>query len=234
MGEFLNPLLEDRYQLLEVAEHITFLDDEDQIIWSYSSDGKYSVQSLYAVVNHRRVISTYVHTVWKLHIPPRVQVFLWLLSNNRLTRDNLAKTREVLDSSCLFCAEKESVDHLLFQCCAVLWCLWKLRNDFCFLGIGWSSEKQVFLLTVRMLRRWMCLVQAGGWSTCGEVCHTNGGQGGETYDDLLGGYQGMQGPSLGVLTAQSSELVYKDANSTSSESVLSSCLPLSLCRLLMG
>ena len=56
------------YKLLEVTENIAFIDDEDQIIWSYSSNGKYSVQSLYAVVNHRGVIPTYVHTVWKLHI----------------------------------------------------------------------------------------------------------------------------------------------------------------------
>lgn len=54
--------------------------------------------ALYAVINHRGVISTYVHAVWKLHIPPRVQIFLWLLSKNKLlTRDNLAKRREVLD-----------------------------------------------------------------------------------------------------------------------------------------
>lgn len=33
------------------------------------------------------------------------------------TRDNLAKQREVLDQSCVFRAEKESVDHLFFQCC---------------------------------------------------------------------------------------------------------------------
>jgi len=106
------------YEFLEVTENIAFIDDEDQIIWGYSSNGKYSVQSLYAVVNHSGVIPAYVHTVWKLHIPPRVQNFLWLLSKNRLlARDNLAKWTEVLDQSCVFHAEKESVDHLFFQCC---------------------------------------------------------------------------------------------------------------------
>lgn len=60
-----------------------------------------------------------VHTpaVWKLHIPPRVHIFLWLLSKNKLlTRDNLAKRRKLEDNTCLFCAETETVHHLFFGC----------------------------------------------------------------------------------------------------------------------
>jgi len=34
-------------------------------IWSFSSNGKYSVQSLYAVINHRGVVPVYVSAVWK-------------------------------------------------------------------------------------------------------------------------------------------------------------------------
>lgn len=76
---------------------------------------KYTVQSLYVVINHRGVTSVYVQAVWKLNIPPRVQVFLWLLSKNKLlTRDNLAKRREVNGPACLFCSEHESIVHLFF------------------------------------------------------------------------------------------------------------------------
>jgi hypothetical protein len=46
-----------------------------------------------------------------------VQVFLWLISHNKvLTRDNLAKHEHVQDVACLFCAENELVDHLCFSC----------------------------------------------------------------------------------------------------------------------
>ena len=73
---------------------------------------------LYAIVNHRGVIPAFVQVVWKLNIPPRVQFFLWLLSNNMvLTRNNIAKRRELNDLTCLFCNEKESITHLFFQCC---------------------------------------------------------------------------------------------------------------------
>jgi len=71
----------------------------------------------------------YVHTVWKLTIPPRVHIFLWLLSKNRLlTRDNLAKRRHVDDKTCLFYAEPESINHWFFECC-VTKVLWSFLHD---------------------------------------------------------------------------------------------------------
>jgi hypothetical protein len=60
----------------------------------------------------------FVSSVWKILIPPRVEFFLWLLSNDRLlTRDNVAKRRNVNDPACLFCSEPESITHLFFDCC---------------------------------------------------------------------------------------------------------------------
>jgi hypothetical protein len=45
--------------------------------------------------------------------PPRVQVYLWLVSHNKLlTRDNLEKRQTVLDKTCLLCNENETVDHI--------------------------------------------------------------------------------------------------------------------------
>lgn len=105
------------YELHNLMDSISLTEEEDNILWNYTSTGKYSVQSLYAVVNHRGVIPMFVSSVWKLIIPPRVQFFLWLLSKNRaLTRDNLAKRRPVNDPSYLFCIENESIMHLFFDC----------------------------------------------------------------------------------------------------------------------
>ena len=155
------------------------------------------MQSLYRIINHRGVVPVFVQAVWK-NIPPRVQFFLWLLSNNRvLIRDNLAKRREVTDPTCLLCDEKESISHLFFHCCvaknvwesvsfwltrtvgtdfesvaslwiankkfmvcnivssAVIWVLWKLRNELCFQGVPWSGMKKVFAIVGRMLRSWL-------------------------------------------------------------------------------
>jgi hypothetical protein len=105
-------------EVLQIAESLVFSDAEDAIIWQYSSSGKYAVQTLYAIVNERGVRQNFALVMWRIPIPPRLHVFLWLLANNKvLTRDNLAKRRQVDDKTCLFCAELESVSHLFFNCC---------------------------------------------------------------------------------------------------------------------
>ena len=90
------------------------------MIWDFNYNGIYSVQSLYVVISFRGVQQIHTPVVWKLLIPPRVQVFLWLLCKNRiLTRDNLGMRREVEENSCLFCAEDEIINHLfLMLCCS--------------------------------------------------------------------------------------------------------------------
>lgn len=58
------------FDLLSIAESVNLNSEEDQIIWSFSSNGRYSVQSLYGVINHRGITPVYVRLVWKLKIPP--------------------------------------------------------------------------------------------------------------------------------------------------------------------
>jgi hypothetical protein len=79
---------------------IQFFEDDDAIIWQYNSTGRYSVQSLYTIVNNRGVKQVYTHLVWKIQVPSGIHVFLWLLANDKvLTRDNPAKRRHVEDMS---------------------------------------------------------------------------------------------------------------------------------------
>jgi hypothetical protein len=61
------------------------------------------VQSLYAVINNDYgVRQIFTPVVWRLSVPPRLHIFLWLLANNKtLTMDNLAKRRHVDDKTCV-------------------------------------------------------------------------------------------------------------------------------------
>ena len=125
---------------MSIIESVALNDVSDQIILSFNSNGKFSVQSLYAVINHRGVMPVYEHVVWKLQIPPRVQIFLWLLAKNRvLTRDNLAKRREVSDKTCVFCIGLESVNHLFFDCC-VAKRIWLIVSEILELSGCWNFE----------------------------------------------------------------------------------------------
>ena len=117
------------WELVDVMSEVTLSEEEDLMIWTYNSSGKYSVQSLYAVVNFRGITPVFVSSIWKLHIPPRVQFFLWLLSKNKLlTRDNLAKRKSISDATCLLCAENESITHLFFDCCVAKW-IWNCISE---------------------------------------------------------------------------------------------------------
>jgi len=76
-------------EILGLASSIHFTEDQDSVILEFNTNGIYSVQSLYVVISFRGVQQIHTPVVWSLLIPPRVQVFLWLLCNNRiLTRDN--------------------------------------------------------------------------------------------------------------------------------------------------
>jgi hypothetical protein len=63
-------------------------------------------------------------------------MFLWLLVNKRvLARDNLAKRRKVEDESCLFCNEKETSQHLFFDCAVAKRC-WVLISEILGVTVG--------------------------------------------------------------------------------------------------
>lgn len=155
------------------------------------------------MINFRGIKQVHVSAVWAIKVPPRVHMFLWLLINNKvLTRDNLAKRRKIEDESCLFCSEKETCQHLFFDCVvakqcwhmfsvllgsivgfdianigkfwlsnkkyvllnmvtsAVLWSIWKLRNEICFQRSGWKSMEVLLFKIVGLLQNWIVLCPA--------------------------------------------------------------------------
>lgn len=66
-------------EVVQIASTISFTDEEDSMIWQFSSKGTYSSQTLYEI-SFRGVTPVYIPSIWDLRIPPRVHFFLWLLS----------------------------------------------------------------------------------------------------------------------------------------------------------
>jgi hypothetical protein len=113
---FTDDMMVQWQELVAIAETIVFNSDEDQLIWAYETNGVYSSKSMYALVNFRGVTPIFLPAVWGLKIPPRVQVFLWLLSLNKImTRDNSRRRGIPKPWECSFCKESESVHHLFFD-----------------------------------------------------------------------------------------------------------------------
>ena len=77
---FDSKLMELWYQLVEVAGSIALCEDTDSLIWQLESKGVYSSSSLYHVINFRGVQPVFIPAVWKLYVPPKIHVFLWLFS----------------------------------------------------------------------------------------------------------------------------------------------------------
>jgi hypothetical protein len=89
---FSDYLMEQWLELEQVASSISFSDDYDSLIWTYNTSGQYSTSSCYSIISFRGVTPVYIPAIWSLVILPRVHIFLWLLSNNKLmTSDNLLK-----------------------------------------------------------------------------------------------------------------------------------------------
>jgi hypothetical protein len=144
---FSDDMMSQWQEVLAIAETIVFSEDEDQLIWSYETNGVYSSKSMYAIVNFRGVTPIYLPAVWDLKIPPRIQIFLWLLSQNKImTRDNLRRRGIPKPMECSFCKEFESVHHLFFDC-LVAKQIWSLVEEV----FRYRVEKYLDIAS-----RWLC------------------------------------------------------------------------------
>jgi hypothetical protein len=65
----------NQWEELQIASSIELTGEEDSVIWQYNSTGKYSVQSLYAIVNDTGMRQIYTPVMWKIHPPPKNSYF---------------------------------------------------------------------------------------------------------------------------------------------------------------
>jgi hypothetical protein len=101
--------------LLVVVQTLELKDGNDSLVWCYQNSRVYSVQSLYTIINYRSVSPVYVPVVWNIVVPPKIQLFLWLLAHNKLaTVDNLNRRGMSKPRQCRFCMEEKSIAHLFF------------------------------------------------------------------------------------------------------------------------
>ena len=90
--------------------------NKDIGIWQLHKSGQFSVRSMYSALLDVRVLPIN-KPVWKLKIPLKVKVFIWLLHRGViLTKDNLAKHNWKGSKQCCFCMNNETIVHLFFGC----------------------------------------------------------------------------------------------------------------------
>ncbi|WVZ64633.1 hypothetical protein U9M48_014127 [Paspalum notatum var. saurae] len=88
----------------------------DKAIWSLTKHGYFTVKSLYNFLANQSVLPLN-KKLWKLKLPLKIKIFVWFLMKGViLTKDNLKKRNWNGDDGCCFCNEKETIQHLFFDC----------------------------------------------------------------------------------------------------------------------
>jgi exonuclease III len=90
--------------------------ETDRFVWKLTTNGLFSVKSFYEDLMNEHTPYTRKY-LWKMKIPLKIKIFMWFLSDKvLLTKDNLAKRQWTGCTSCVFCGEQETVEHLFIAC----------------------------------------------------------------------------------------------------------------------
>lgn len=102
----------DQWQsLVDLCKNVTLSEDEDKLSWLLDSSGEYSVKSFCSAMQIGEKCPD--RFLWKVKIPPRIKTFLCLvLKGSILTRDVQIHRGGRCEVECLFCGNKESINHL--------------------------------------------------------------------------------------------------------------------------
>ncbi|CAL1373122.1 unnamed protein product [Linum trigynum] len=95
--------------------------EDDQSIWNLSSNGLFTASSAFKAISPQHQSSlppSFWQRIWKLHVPERVRVFMWMASKGRLTTNSIRKYRHITqDDKCPECPDvSESNLHYLRDC----------------------------------------------------------------------------------------------------------------------
>lgn len=92
-------------------------DAPDLITWRWTTNGQFTVNSLYKWLEYGGMKNRSFITIWRANIPLKIKVFLWLLKHDRiLTKENLLNKGWTGNTACIFCGEFESANHLFVNC----------------------------------------------------------------------------------------------------------------------
>jgi hypothetical protein len=94
------------------VEEFQLQDVEDRIVWKLGKNKMFSVKYMYNALtksvsgpNHKRI--------WKGRVPPKIKIFMWLMSNDAiLTKGNMIRRKWSGSPKCHFCDQDETINHL--------------------------------------------------------------------------------------------------------------------------
>jgi hypothetical protein len=104
------------HNLVLIIAYIHLNEHSDVFRWPLKTDGQFFVSSMYHALLNSSIVSYNSH-VWKIQIPLKFKVFIWLLYREEiLTKDDLVKRNWYGDGMYCFCNNHEMIQHLLYNC----------------------------------------------------------------------------------------------------------------------
>lgn len=152
---------EEWNQVFYTLSTFSFTHKFDKLSWRWNSKGQFSVRLAYAFLNYSGRLVEHPFLVWHLPLPPKIKIFLWLVFRNRiLTKVNLSRKGWGGTTTCMFCDQHETTNHLFLRCRMVtqIW-YWLGKNGLYFRH--WRTMKQVIQFAVLLSpseRQTFCIV----------------------------------------------------------------------------
>ena len=144
------------------------------IKWKWTTQETFSTASAYKVLHNRGVGCPFNQVIWKLKVPLKVRVFLWITSQDKLLTQLVLRTRGCnVEAGCHLCPDAgvETTGHILFECAYAMgfWRILLFRHNLrinvayheTILELWWKS-RQAFSDSV--LRLWDTVWSAGCWA----------------------------------------------------------------------
>jgi hypothetical protein len=122
--------------------------EKDKFVWSLTTSGLFTIKSMYLDLldDGTKFLKKYI---WKMMVPLKVRVLMRFLYRKLiLTKDNLTKRNWTGNEKCCFCDDKESIQHLFFECpfAKIIWCIIHMT-------FGLTPSKNVINLFGNWLKR---------------------------------------------------------------------------------
>jgi hypothetical protein len=111
---------------------------KDVFVWGLTTYGTFTVKSmdLDLLDDDTKYLKKYI---WKMKVPLKIKAFMWFLHRKvLLTKDNLIKRNWTGNEKCCFCDNKESIQHLFFEC-ALAKVIWRIVH----MSFGLAPPKNV-------------------------------------------------------------------------------------------
>ncbi|GJS33617.1 RNA-directed DNA polymerase, eukaryota, reverse transcriptase zinc-binding domain protein [Tanacetum coccineum] len=119
--------------LLAEISHIEVREGMDKCIWYIAHDGTFTVSSLRRIIDVHTFPSLDTKTYWDKSLPRKVNIFMWRLKLDRLSRRLNLSSRgiEIPEISCPSCnGNMESNHHIFFEC-SLAKEVWKIIRRWC-------------------------------------------------------------------------------------------------------